>query len=449
MNIKNNFFWISLDKIITTFTSFLIFFYLASFLSPKDYGYIIFYTSLISISYRFSDLGFINDLIREKDYKVNKLFANYFYQDLFCNSVVFLILLLISKIILTIDEFQIFILICLTIYISNITACFKSFAQKKFEFKLISIWAIFFNLGLIISTYIFSLYHKSIYLLVIPNLLLQFLLLVSLWFYYHRFLKLSFNLLKFKKKNLKKRISYLFYGISEEVFLRIDNLVINFYFGKNLLGIYEKIYKYGNLVNNFFGDIIYKFLLPYYGSSKTKNKIQSLIVICKFGIYIYPVVSILFYYFFSFMVKFFLDQSWYEILIYFKYILMFSVFYGIYQNLKSFIITNFLIYEFTKIEIYRLIIFIFTMFIFLKLFGFIGIFGALTLTMIISLLIMFFLIKKLSKINILKKIITPSIYFILIFVTFFTDTYLKEILIIIIFFTFLFYEVSVYRQKIN
>ena len=448
MKIKNNFLWITLEKISGVLTSFFLFLYLASLLSPKEYGQVIFFSSIIMISFRFSDFGFINDLIKEKNNQVNKNFNYYFYSDTFANGIILLILTITAFFFVSFNEFILFFIICLTTYMNNISSNFKSFAQKKFNFKFLCLIAIFYNFSLLSIAFILSKFDVSIYLLVIPSLIVQSLLILFLIIYFKKFIILKPNFIKkLKKTSLKKRINYLCYGIAEEVFLRIDNILVYNYFGKASLDIYEKTYQYGNIINSFIGDIFYKFLLPYFGSSEVKNKLNDLIKVSKVGFYLYPLFSIIFYYFFIFIVKNFLNNEWYQIVIYLKYILIFSVLYGIYQNFKSFILTNVKISSFTKLEIFRLLVFIILIFVFFDMYGFVGIFLALTLTMIFSLILMFYIIYKSTKTNILIYLTYPLVSFILSFILFFNESLVLKLFIPISIFLFLLKEMSMIKNN--
>ena len=79
LEIKKLFSWIILENIFTTITSFFIFFYLATFLDPAQFGTVAFFTAIIMISYRFSDFGFENQFMKEDENLIKKKFPIFFY----------------------------------------------------------------------------------------------------------------------------------------------------------------------------------------------------------------------------------------------------------------------------------------------------------------------------------------------------------------------------------
>jgi O-antigen/teichoic acid export membrane protein len=238
--------------------------------------------------------------------------------------------------------------------------------------------------------------------------------------------------------NLKK--------ICEETFLRIDYIFLNLFFDKFLLGIYEKIFQYGNILNNFVGNIIIQFIYPYFGASFVKNKKKDFIFITKVSFYLFSMFSLIYYYFFTFIIDRFFDNEWKQILVYFYLIIPFSILYAIYQNLKNYVIVNMNLYIFAKLELLRLIIFISLIILFLKIFGFIGIFYALNISMIISLILLFLFINKEID-NYLFENMNSIISTILVVFLFMLGSIKLKVLIPFIFISFIIADIRLFIKK--
>jgi O-antigen/teichoic acid export membrane protein len=437
LDIKNLFSWIIFENIFTTLTSFFIFFYLET---------VIFYTAIIMISYRFSDFGFANQLIKENDNLVHEKFLNLFIIDVFFNIIVFFLLTILSYLILEKINFLIFFIINISILLNNINSFFKTYFQKQFHFKFLFIIKTIINLFVIILTVYFSTIFQNYYLIVLPNFLLQLVLFFFFLIYLKKLFVVSNFSFQFKKNLNKQNFSYFFFGICEETFLRIDYIFLNLFFDKFLLGIYEKIFQYGNILNNFVGNIIIQFIYPYFGASFVKNKKKDFIFITKVSFYLFSMFSLIYYYFFTFIIDRFFDNEWKQILVYFYLIIPFSILYAIYQNLKNYVIVNMNLYIFAKLELLRLIIFISLIILFLKIFGFIGIFYALNISMIISLILLFLFINKEID-NYLFENMNSIISTILVVFLFMLGSIKLKVLIPFIFISFIIADIRLFIKK--
>ena len=364
--------------------------YLASLLSPKDYGLMVIPTLIISISEFLIDSGFRTSIIQKASLNV-KHSSSIFLFNFFISFFIFIILLFISS---SIFNFNIFLNIRFLIIVAAFILLIKSFSmipearmQIKSQFGYLLFIEFISNLIAYIITIIYTLHFDKQYSLI----LLYFISTILYTFFI--FLKEKFipklnlysNKIIFYHWRAGKKI--IIQGLLELFTDKIDEISMVKFVNSVNLGFYSK----GKELSNTIGIVGSKFFSrPWFTimSKFSNNKIyfkEKYLLANYLLLIIVSILLILSNYFGIFFITYFLGKQWIGLIDYYKFFTLFSTLYflvvfnkytilalGLFKNnltvekyyvflkVLSLILYIFISYK-HEFENYKLIIFIITL----------------------------------------------------------------------------------------
>ena len=334
--------WVTLEKILTFVFSFASGIILSRLLTPADFGLYAFYLSIIVVIFRLFNIGISSEIMhldtKNTDYSslLSSLFALNFAISLFSLGIVALIDLIfqISK-----DNYvYLFYGIALKEFIANLSLPYRATINKKIDyFKLFGINTFQVCVGTLLSVYM-ALKGFGIYSFVLPSLLTSLCVLIYLLiresprFY----LFLSPKILQFLGN---RSIFHLLYGVLQEAFSRIDDIIISIYFGSSFLGLYRKAYNLGGQIHSQLGVIVAKITYPLQagGVLAYQKELYLLSLQVNFlSIIIVSIVVPLVIYSDS-IIRFLYGPQWDLAASYFKYFSPYLILWPIFHQLNSYV----------------------------------------------------------------------------------------------------------------
>ena len=311
---------------------FLLNLYLASKLSPIEYGQIVIPILILSISDLFIDSGLRTSLIQKSSLN-NKHSSSIFFYHLFISSIIFIIIILFSSNLVSFDfskemRFLVF-LSGLILFIKSISLISEARMQIKFQFGTLVFYEFISNLFAYVITILYSVYFDKKFSLIILYFLIYFfftLLVFSKEKFIPKLNDFSIKLIYFHWRSGKKILTQ---GILELVNDKLDELVALKIVNTSSLGIYSK----GRELSNTIGIFGSKFfsrpwfsVMSKFSSDKLyfKTKYNYAVNFLFFFIVIFLNIS---YYFGDFIIQSFLGNNWLGLIEYFKYFILYSAFY--------------------------------------------------------------------------------------------------------------------------
>lgn len=334
MNTKRIFFN---NAILTSLFSpirFLLNLYLASKLSPFEYGQVVIPILILSISDLFIDSGLRTSLIQKASLN-NKHSSSIFFYHLFISSFLFFIIILIStsSILVSFDFFK---EIRLLVFLSGLILFIKSLSlipearmQIKFQFGTLVLYEFISNFFAYVITIFYSVHFDKKYSLIILYFLIYFFFTLLVFFkekFIPKRIDFSIKLIYFHWRSGKKILAQ---GILELLNDKLDELVALKIVNTSSLGIYSK----GRELSNTIGIFGSKFfsrpwfsVMSKFSSDKLyfRTKYNYAISFLFFFIVIFLNIS---FYFGDLIIQTFLGNNWLALIEYFKYFILYSAFY--------------------------------------------------------------------------------------------------------------------------
>ncbi|MFD1615865.1 flippase [Gelatiniphilus marinus] len=271
-----NTFWLFLEKFLKFFSTIIIGGFVARYLGPADFGALNYCISFVLIFAPFSVLGLDGIIVKalvDDRYESKIILGTAFRLKLAGALILISIILLISLCFFDNDALGLYIIII------SLTSIFQSFNVIDFFFqsKVKSKYVVYSNIiMLIISTIIklYLIYSKGSLLSFVLLILFDSFLLASslLYFYYNEGKTLSNWRFDFKiaKRLLSSSWPLMFSGIFIMLYMRIDQIMIQYLIGNQAVGKYAAAVRLGE-ASYFIPMVLSSSLFPAIINSRKKD----------------------------------------------------------------------------------------------------------------------------------------------------------------------------------
>jgi teichuronic acid exporter len=306
--------------------------YLASLLSPKDYGLMVIPTLIISISEFLIDSGFRTSLIQKGSLNI-KHSSSIFIFNFIISLIICSLLIFISS---SIFNFQIFIEIRFLILVSSFILLIKSFSmipearmQIKSEFGFLLFFEFLSNIIAYVITIMYTNYYDKQYSLILLFFISTFSYTFFILFKEKFFPKLKFYSTKIIFYHWRAGKKLLLQGMLELFSDKVDELTMIKFINTINLGFYTK----GKELSNTIGVVGSKFFSrPWFTimSKFSNNKLyfkQKYLLANYLLLIVVSTILILSNYLGVFFINYFLGKKWTGLIDYYKYFTLFSTLY--------------------------------------------------------------------------------------------------------------------------
>lgn len=270
------FFWMSLGKIGTGFTSLLVTMILARLLVPEDFAIIELLIIFIAISNIFIDSGFSQAIIRDDDPSQKDL-SSVFYFNLFISLIVYLILYIGAPYLADFFHSSKLILLSrfafLVIIFNSLIIIQNAKLVREFKFKIVSKCAVIGMVGAGLISVTLAVLGFGVWAIA-ANIVMQPLLKAcSLWIFSNWRPSIYFSF-----KVIKKYLSFSFFlllqGLMDSIITNINSLIIGKIYTKQDLGFYSQGRKLDGYIVSPFVMVLEQ--VTYSITSKIKNEDERL-----------------------------------------------------------------------------------------------------------------------------------------------------------------------------
>ncbi|ELI6430260.1 flippase [Vibrio harveyi] len=299
-----NILWMLSDKFAKVGLSFLVSIYVIKYFTPKEYGEIAYYQSIIFILVAFVSFGLENIILREisrgKE-EIDKIIVNAIFLRLSVSVLVFLISLILMMSGFMSESFILFVILTCSLFANGFSAVelYNVAIEKGKRISLTStVIAICFSVIKLVLIYYGILDQILFCVVFVFELIIYFLILSVMFLVDGRRFDLSLVSLKYIKWMLKESIPLLVANVVFGLYVKIDSLMISHMNGMEYVGYYSAGLKFSEVLF-IIPMVVCNALFPYFDSLYKESKIEYnkiLSIIGSVGFYSLLIVSVTLYF---------------------------------------------------------------------------------------------------------------------------------------------------------
>ncbi|EMH3444992.1 flippase [Vibrio harveyi] len=299
-----NILWMLSDKFAKMGLSFLVSIYVIKYFTPKEYGEIAYYQSIIFILVAFVSFGLENIILREisrgKE-EIDKIIVNAIFLRLSVSVLVFLISLILMMSGFMSESFILFVILTCSLFANGFSAVelYNVAIEKGKRISLTStVIAICFSVIKLVLIYYGILDQILFCVVFVFELIIYFLILSVMFLVDGRRFDLSLVSLKYIKWMLKESIPLLVANVVFGLYVKIDSLMISHMNGMEYVGYYSAGLKFSEVLF-IIPMVVCNALFPYFDSLYKESKIEYnkiLSIIGSVGFYSLLIVSVTLYF---------------------------------------------------------------------------------------------------------------------------------------------------------
>ncbi|APP06374.1 MULTISPECIES: flippase [Vibrio] len=299
-----NILWMLSDKFAKVGLSFLVSIYVIKYFTPKEYGEIAYYQSIIFILVAFVSFGLENIILREisrgKE-EIDKIIVNAIFLRLSVSVLVFLISLILMMSGFMSESFILFVILTCSLFANGFSAVelYNIAIEKGKRISLTStVIAICFSVIKLVLIYYGILDQILFCVVFVFELIIYFLILSVMFLVDGRRFDLSLVSLKYIKWMLKESIPLLVANVVFGLYVKIDSLMISHMNGMEYVGYYSAGLKFSEVLF-IIPMVVCNALFPYFDSLYKESKIEYnkiLSIIGSVGFYSLLIVSVTLYF---------------------------------------------------------------------------------------------------------------------------------------------------------
>lgn len=299
-----NILWMLSDKFAKMGLSFLVSIYVIKYFTPKEYGEIAYYQSIIFILVAFVSFGLENIILREisrgKE-EIDKIIVNAIFLRLSVSVLIFLISLILMMSGFMSESFILFVILTCSLFANGFSAVelYNVAIEKGKRISLTStVIAICFSVIKLVLIYYGILDQILFCVVFVFELIIYFLILSVMFLVDGRRFDLSLVSLKYIKWMLKESIPLLVANVVFGLYVKIDSLMISHMNGMEYVGYYSAGLKFSEVLF-IIPMVVCNALFPYFDSLYKESKIEYnkiLSIIGSVGFYSLLIVSVTLYF---------------------------------------------------------------------------------------------------------------------------------------------------------
>ncbi|RZQ16701.1 oligosaccharide flippase family protein, partial [Vibrio vulnificus] len=272
-----NILWMLSDKFAKMGLSFLVSIYVIKYFTPKEYGEIAYYQSIIFILIAFVSFGLENIILREisrGEEEIDKIIVNAIILRLFVSALIFLTSLILMISGFMSESFILFLILSCSLFANGFSAVelYNVAVEKGKRISLTStVIAICFS-AIKLTLIYYGILDQILFSVIFVFELIVYFLIISVMFLIDgRRFDFSLISLKYIKWMLKESMPLLVANVVFGLYVKIDSLMISHIDGLEYVGYYSAGLKFSEVLF-LIPTVACNALFPYFDSLYKKSK---------------------------------------------------------------------------------------------------------------------------------------------------------------------------------